>query len=127
MKNGKVLFLLLCLILMVGMIGCSGGSNSGGSTTSTPPSSQTPTQKLVGTWNFVSSDDGLVLGKLVFNADGNGDWGGSGFTSGRIDNGVLFFTLGGGQPEAFDIKFNTDNNITLTNHNGGLSYSYSRA
>ena len=95
MKNLKILFLLLCFILMVGMIGCSsGGSSSGGNTPA--PTPQTPTQKLVGTWNFVSSTDGLILGKLVFNANGTGDSRGSGFSNWRIDNGVLFFTLDSG-------------------------------
>jgi hypothetical protein len=129
MKNGKALFLLLFLVILAGLIGCSSSSSGGGSPApAPPPTPQTPTQKLVGSWNFVSSTDGFVLGKLNFNANGTGDWNGSGFHGGRIDNGVFYFTLDSGQDEAFDIAWsNNDNRITLTNHNGGASYVYSRA
>jgi hypothetical protein len=124
MKNRKVFLVSLILVLMVGVMGCSsGGSSSGGSTP--PPAAQTPTQKLVGTWTFVNSSD-YVLAQLIFNSNGSGSWG-TGFSNGRIDNGVFYFTLDNGNNEAFDITWNSDNNITLTNHNGGSWYTYSRA
>ncbi|MEW6185494.1 MAG: hypothetical protein AB1585_07120 [Thermodesulfobacteriota bacterium] len=126
MYQKKTILLCLLLLFVVNMIGCSGGSGGGGDST-TPPPAQTPTQKLVGTWNFVSSNDGWVLGKLIFNTNESGSWGPSGFHSWRIDNGVLYFTLDSGQPEAFTLTWNNDNNITLTNHNGGASYVYARA
>jgi hypothetical protein len=44
----------------------------------------------------------------------------------RIDNGVFNFTLESSQDEAFDITWNSDNNIIISNHNGGGSYTYSR-
>jgi hypothetical protein len=114
-----MLFLLFCLILAIEMTGYSCSVNGGGGTT---PSPQTPTQKLVGTWNFVSGIP--YTGSFVFRADGTGSCGGSNFHAGRIDNGVFYFTLESGQNEAFDITWNSDNNITLTN---GNSYTYSRA
>lgn len=130
MKNRKNLFFLLIFILIIGLFGCSGGGSSGGGGNSTPPpAAQTPTEKLVGTWNFVSSDDGLPpQGNLVYNANNTGNWGGSGFRNGRIDNGVFYFTLDSGQDEAFDITWsNNSNTITLINHNGGHSYIFNRA
>jgi hypothetical protein len=126
MNKSKTIVLCLCLTIIIALIGCSGGSGGGGEST-TPPPAQTPTQKLVGNWNFVSSNDGWVLGRLVFNANGTGSWGPSGFHSWRIENNVLYFKLDSGQDEAFTLTWNNDNNITLTNHNGGASYIYARA
>lgn len=124
MKNKRMLYLMLIAVLILGLIGCSGGGSDSGGNTSTPPS-QTPTQKLVGTWNFVSGP--INIGTFVFRTDGTGSFGGSGFHSGRIDTGVFYFTLDSGADEAFDITWNSDNNFTITNHNGGGSYTYSRA
>lgn len=126
MHNKKGLLIFLCLILIVGMLGCSSGGSGGGGGT-TPPPAQTPTQKLIGTWNLVSSSDQHSPSPIIFRADGTGTFSGTGFSAGRIDNGVFYFTLDSGQDEAFDITWNSDNNITLTNHNGGSRYTYSRA
>ena len=130
MKRRTALSLIAYSILFLAMISCSSGgsgSGSGGGGSNTPPPAQTDTQKLVGTWNFVSSSD-YILGQLIFKADGTGIFSGTGFSAGRVDNVVFYFTLDSGQNEAFDIVWSNNNNtITLTNHNGGSWYTYNRA
>jgi hypothetical protein len=129
MKNRISLLTVLTLVLMVVIMGCSsGGSSSGGGTTTTTTTAPlTDTQKLVGTWTFVRSTDGIVLASLIFRADGTGSWG-TAFTNGRVTNGVFLFTLVSGQPEAFNCTFsNNDNTVTMTNQNGGASYIHNRA
>jgi hypothetical protein len=128
MKIGKIWFLLLGLVLLVAVFGCSSDSSSNGSASSSTPPPQTDTQKLVGTWNFVKSTDGINTGTLVFKSDGTGTWGGSGFSNGKVTNGVFTFNLSNGQAEAFDCNFSNNNNtVALTNHNGGNTYTYNRA
>jgi hypothetical protein len=128
MKNRRILLALLTLVLIVGMMGCGGSSSSGGGTTTpTPPATQTPFQKLVGTWTMTATSD-YWLGPLIVNADGTGSWNGTGFTNASVSNGVFNFTEPAGNVEAFDIAWSSDNNtITLINHNGGSTYTYTRA
>jgi hypothetical protein len=121
MKNEKVIFLWVLLILVVGMISCSsGGSSSGTSTpatttTTTTTTTTSSTDALVGTWRNTTGD----AGDLVIRADGTGN-GGAGFHNWKLNGTTFTFNLdSNGALETFSVVFDdaNKNGFTFTNLN----------